>query len=122
MIGEREEDNKKNDIVFCLFSFLYIKQDFVHFLRYCFLVFRRSIECRIHGKFCLLLMLVIMCIERRIISNLVRDNFIVIFFEFCVYLETLYIRRRSQLLRDNRPIEVPNLIDKLIIDIYIFDI
>ena len=37
-------------------------------------------------------------------------------FEFSVCLETLYIRRRSQLLRDNRPTEVITLIDILIID------
>lgn len=35
--------------------------------------------------------------------------------EFYRYLETLYIRRRSQLLRDNRPTEVTNWVHILII-------
>jgi len=35
---------------------------------------------------------------------------------FFVHLETLYIRRRSQLLRDNRPTEVRDLICMLVVD------
>jgi hypothetical protein len=31
-------------------------------------------------------------------------------FYLFVYLETLYIRRRSQLLRDNRPVEVSDFV------------
>jgi hypothetical protein len=35
---------------------------------------------------------------------------------FLVHLETLYIRRRSQLLRDNRPTEVSDLIYMFTVD------
>ena len=65
-------------------------------------------------------MLVIMLIVLQIIFNLVCEYFITkkyghLVFSF-LYLETLYIRRRSQLLRDNRPFEVNHIY--LHIDIY----